>query len=332
MLNWLVIGVGDITTRRVIPAIVAEPRSRLYGILTRNPAKAEAYESSGAKVFVDLAAALADGATDAVYVASPVFLHAPQTLPSLSAGKHVLCEKPMAMNYDQAMAMVGAAGACGRTLGVAYYRRTYPKVNRARQLLGQGAIGAPVIAYSSCHQWFTAEDGRRAWVLRPDQAGGGPLYDIGSHRLDLLNYFFGEPRRAAGQLSNAVHRFAVEDNATVMVEYAGGVRGIVDVRWHSRVVRDEFRIIGTDGEMDLTPLNGPDLVYPGGREQWPAHANLHYPCVKNFVDAVLDGALLLSSGTGAAWTDWVTHQVAAGLVSPVSEDGSGGRIYPYDFD
>ncbi len=314
-LNWLVIGVGDITTRRVIPAILAEPRSHLYGILTRHPAKAEPYKTCGAygaKVFLDLDTALGDDALDAVYVASPVFLHAPQTMQSLGAGKHVLCEKPMAMNYDQATAMVGAAGATGRTLGVAYYRRTYPKVNRARQLLAQEAIGQPVLAYISCHTWFTAEDGKRAWLLHPDQAGGGPLYDIGSHRLDLLNYFFSEPQRADGQISKAVHGADVEDNATVLVEYASGVRGIVDVRWHSRVFRDEFRIIGTDGEMDLTPLNGPDLVHPGGREQWPAPANFHYPCVENFVNAVLDGAPLLSSGASAAWTDWVTQKVVSG--------------------
>ena len=107
-LNWLVIGIGDITTKRVIPAILAQSRSRLYGILTRHPAKAEPYKNSGAqgaKVFLALDAALADRAIDAVYVASPVFLHAPQTMQSLGAGRHVLCEKPMAMNYREAMAM-----------------------------------------------------------------------------------------------------------------------------------------------------------------------------------------------------------------------------------
>jgi predicted dehydrogenase len=169
-------------------------------------------------------------------------------------------------------------------------------------------IGKPVLAYASCHSWFAAEDGRRAWLLDPAQAGGGALYDVGSHRIDLLNYFFGEPRAACGRLSSAVHQGRVEDNATVMVEYRTGVRGIVDVRWHSRVARDEFRIVGTEGEMNLTPLNGPELLYPGGCEQLPAHANLHYPCVANFVDAALDGAPLLSSGSGAAWTDWVTQK------------------------
>jgi len=94
----------------------------------------------------------------------------------------------------------------------------------------------------------------------------------------------------------------------VMVEYESGVRGIVDVRWHSKIGRDECRIRGTDGEIEMSPLNGPDLIYPGGRETLPPHANLHYPMIENFVDAVEGKAPLLSSGATAYWTDWVTEQ------------------------
>jgi predicted dehydrogenase len=144
--------------------------------------------------------------------------------------------------------------------------------------------------------------------LDPLQAGGGPLYDIGSHRIDLLNYIFGTPREVRACLSNAVHRIPVEDSATVLIQYPGGLHGIVDVRWNSEIIRDQFQIVGTEGEIDLTPLNGPDLVSPRGREHLPAHPNIHYPCIKNFVDAVLDGRLLLSSGATAIWTDWVTEK------------------------
>jgi len=309
MLNWVVIGIGDITTKRVIPAIQAEARSRLYGIVTRDPAKAEAYKT---RVWTALDDALGDAAVHAVYVASPVFLHAPQTIAALRAGKHVLCEKPMAMNEAEARSMLRAAEESGRTLGVAYYRRTYPKVKRAKELLAAGAIGKPVLAELTSHAWFDGRHGSGDWLVNPEQAGGGPLFDIASHRIDLLNFFFGQPLRATGHLSNAVHSFAVEDNATVMIEYAGGVRGIVDVRWHSKVKRDECRIRGTDGEMELTPLNGPELVYPGGREQLPPHANLHYPMVENFVDAVLNAVPLLASGESSIWTDWVTERARRG--------------------
>ena len=109
-------------------------------------------------------------------------------------------------------------------------------------------------------------------------------------------------------VSNAVHPGRVEDSATLLIEYKSSVRGIVDVRWHSRVPRDEFRIIGTEGELDLTPLNGPWLVSPAGCEELPTDANVHFPCVKNFVASVLDGKPLLSSGETALWTDWVTQK------------------------
>jgi predicted dehydrogenase len=308
MLNWLVIGVGDITSKRVLPAILAEERSRLVGIVTRDPAKAAPYRIPA---YTTLEAALRESEAEAVYVASPVFLHAPQSIAALETGRHVLCEKPMAMNLAEAERMVAAGRASGRAFGVAYYRRAYPKVHRAMELIRQGAIGQPVLAWATCHGGLVTTDSQRAWLLDPAKAGGGPLYDIASHRIDLLNFLFGEPARAAGQLSNAIHPLAVEDSATVMIEYKNKVRAIVDVRWHSRIERDEFRIIGTEGEMDLTPLNGPALVYPSGRESLPAHSNVHLPCVRNFVDAVLDGASLLSSGDTALWTDWVTAEAVA---------------------
>ena len=304
MLNWIVIGVGDITIRRVIPAIQAEPRSALHGIVTRDASKAARY---GVRTWGSLEEALTDPAVDAVYVATPVFLHAPQTIQSLRAGKHVICEKPMAMNEAEARRMVEAAEESSRLFGVAYYRRCYPKVQRARQLLQEGAIGKPVVAELTNHMWFDGS-GSRGWLVDPAKAGGGPLFDIASHRIDVLNFWFGKPVRITAQLSNVVHHYPVEDNATLMIEYESGVRGIVDVRWHSKIIRDECRIRGTDGEMEMSPLNGPDLTWPGGRENLPAHANLHYPMIENFVDAVEGKKELLASGASSYWTDWVTEQ------------------------
>ncbi len=305
MLNWIVIGIGDITKRRVIPAIQAEARSTLYGIVTRDPAKAAAY--LGVRLWSTLEQALADPAVHAVYVATPVFLHAPQTMASLKSGKHVICEKPMAMNETEAREMVRAADDSGKKLGIAYYRRCYPKIQKAKQLIDEGVIGKPVIAELTNHMWFDGS-GNRGWLFDPVKAGGGPLFDIASHRIDVLNYLFGTPLRVKAQLSNVVHHYPVEDNATVMIEYESGVRGVVDVRWHSKINRDECRIRGTEGEIEMSPLNGPDLLYPGGSENLPVHPNLHFPMIENFVDAVLDGKPLLSSGASAYFTDWVTGQ------------------------
>jgi 1,5-anhydro-D-fructose reductase (1,5-anhydro-D-mannitol-forming) len=308
MLNWIVVGIGDISIRRVIPAIQAESRSSLYGLVTSNPAKAAPYHDH-ARVWTSLEAALKDPAVEAVYIATPVFLHAPQTIAALRADKHVLCEKPMAMNEAEAYSMLHASEQTGKTLGIAYYRRTYPKVQRAKELLKRGAIGKPVLAELTCHSWFDGKDRERRWLIDPEKAGGGPLYDIASHRIDVLNFFFGQPQRVSGHLSNAVHHYAVEDNATVMIDYERGIRGLVDVRWHSKVKRDECRIRGSEGEMDLSPLNGPRLIYSGGVENLPPHENLHYPLIENFVDAVTGQGSLLASGASSFWTDWVTERV-----------------------
>jgi 1,5-anhydro-D-fructose reductase (1,5-anhydro-D-mannitol-forming) len=304
LLNWIVIGIGDITIRRVIPAIQSEPRSRLYGFVTRDPAKAKPYD---ARVFATLDAALADPEVHAVYVGTPVFLHAPQTIQSLRAGRHVLCEKPMAMNEAEARLMVRTAEETGKTFGVAYYRRCYPKVQRAKELLAAGVIGKPVFAELTNHMDFDGS-GNRGWLFDPIKSGGGPLFDIASHRIDVLNFLFGQPQRVIAQVSNVVYHYAVEDNATAMIEYESGVRGVVDVRWHSKVNRDECRIRGTDGEMEMSPLNGPDLIYPGGRESLPVHSNVHLPTIANFVDAVEGKGALLASGASSYWTDWVTEQ------------------------
>jgi hypothetical protein len=83
---------------------------------------------------------------------------------------------------------------------------------------------------------------------------------------------------------------------------------MVDVRWHSHVPRDEFRIRGTEGEIDLTPLNSGRVLWPGAEECLPPHANLHYPCVENFVSHVLDGTALRATGiTSLATAEIVEH-------------------------
>jgi predicted dehydrogenase len=127
-----------------------------------------------------------------------------------------------------------------------------------------------------------------------------------------MNFLFGRPERAAGLRSNAVHEMGVEDSATVVVGYGGGVHGVVDVRWNSRVARDQFRVIGMDGEIVLDPTNGPELSVNGLVEMLPKHENVHYPLVENFVRAVLDGAALACPIGEAIWTDWVTEQVMKG--------------------
>jgi len=305
--NWVVAGIGDIARRRVLPAILAERRSALYGLVTRDHAKAQDYP--GAKAWSTIEEAVEDSAVDAVYIALPLAMHADAAIAALRAGKHVLCEKPMAMSDAQAATMVAEAQANGRLLGVSYYRRLYPKLMRAKELIAEGAIGQPLLAEANCHSQLPSAE--RGWLFDPAMAGGGPLYDIASHRIDAMHFLFGKAERACGVLSNAVHRTDVEDSATVVMKFQGGVHGVVDVRWNSRAARDQFRVIGTEGELGLDPLNGPELRVDGRVEMLPTHANVHYPLVANFVDALVSNVpgTIVCPGEQGRWVDWTIEQV-----------------------
>ena len=140
-------------------------------------------------------------------------------------------------------------------------------------------------------------DASRAWLLDPPLAGAGPLYDVACHRIDVMNYLFGTPKTAVGLVSNVLHSTKVEDSASVLIDYESGPRGIVDVRWNSRVTRDQFRIIGTDGEIDLSPLSE------------GAHDNVHYPLFENFVSAILGEEPLLCPIEESLKTDKVLSAI-----------------------
>ncbi len=117
-------------------------------------------------------------------------LHAEQTIACLKAGKHVLCEKPTAMNFAQAETMVAAAKESGRLLGVSYFRRLFPKLIRAKELIAEGAMGQPVLAEANCHSGWRVRSGGgcgiRRWRVE------GRCMTLGSHRIDAMNFLFGQ--------------------------------------------------------------------------------------------------------------------------------------------
>jgi predicted dehydrogenase len=188
--NWLVIGIGDITRKRVIPAILAEPRSRLHAVLTRDPRKAEAYP--GVEAFTELSQALSDPAIEAVYVASPVALHAEQTIACLRAGKHVLCEKPMATSVADSMAMIKACKEANKKLMIAYRCHYEPTNLRAMQLIREGKLGK-IQAIESANG-FRERAGE--WRLDRKLAGGGAFDGYGGVLAECLPVSYG---RGAGR-------------------------------------------------------------------------------------------------------------------------------------
>ena len=143
MLGWGVLGCGDITDKRGAPAIVAQADSRLVTFHSRTAALAEdfARRHGAPRWTTDRAELLADPEVTAVYVATEHHRHCEDVLAAAEAGKHVLCEKPMANSVAECRRMIDACRASGVALQVAYYRRYYPRMVRMRELLQAGAIG-----------------------------------------------------------------------------------------------------------------------------------------------------------------------------------------------
>jgi predicted dehydrogenase len=295
VVRWGLVGAGDIAERRVAPALVAAKRSELVAVSRRQPQLAAAFaQRFGARRWhADWRDLVRDDEIDAVYVAAPVHLHAPITIAAAEAGKHVLCEKPMALSVEECDRMIRGADAAGVQLGIAYYRHLYPLVQRVMGLLTDGAIGAPAIAQLDAFERFDPPPGHpRAWLLDPAVSGGGPMFDFGCHRIEVLLSLFGEVADVRALRGNVLFDRPVEDTAIAALRFSPGPLATVTVTHAAAEPRDTLDVFGSEGSIHVARLNGPELrVVRGGEqivEQHPLPDNVHLPLIQQFVDAVLD--------------------------------------------
>jgi len=292
-IRWAIVGCGDIARKRVAPAINTDENSSLEMVIRRDAGKVKRFaeEFGSRKYATDISEALRDEEVDAVYIATPVNLHMEQTVASAEAGKHVLCEKPMAMNADECRRMISAARQNGVTLGVAYYRRFYPKVERVKALLDSGELGRIVLVSINLRGWYNpAPDDPKRWRIFKDVGGGGPLMDVGSHRLDLLVYFFGLPERVTARCRTLVHDWDVEDSVSLLMELKNGASAVAQVLWSTKAGANSMEIIGERGGIALNPVDAPELkITINGRtsvEHIPLPENAHLPLIRDFALAI----------------------------------------------
>jgi predicted dehydrogenase len=296
MFRWGLLGAGDIVHKRVAAALRDAAGSQLLAVAR---ARADLLESFAASVgapqaYVRWQDLLADPDIDGVYIATPVHLHAEQTVAAAEAGKHVLCEKPMAMNVAECDRMIAACRERGLTLSVAYYRHFYPVISRIRHILATGEIGAPVLVQINAFERFNpGPDHPRHWFVRAAESGGGPMFDFGCHRLEVLVHLFGAVRQVKGAVASIVFDREVEDTAAACLQFEGGPLAMLAVSHAVSEPRDTLDIFGSAGSLHVSNLNAGDLhvmTAEGERlEPHPPAANLHAPLVSDFVDAIGTG-------------------------------------------
>jgi predicted dehydrogenase len=292
--GWGLVGCGDIAAKRVAAALGQARGSALVSVARGRAAlAAEFAERHGARRWhADWRDVLKDAEVDAVYLATPVRLHAEQAIAAAEAGKHVLCEKPMALQPADCERMIAAARAHGVRLGVAYYRHHYPVIARLRQLLESGEIGEPVLAQAQAFESFDlGPDHPRAWLMRRSESGGGPMADFGCHRIEVLLDLLGPAAEVHGFPDNVRYKQReVEDTCVAHIRFRNGAVGVVAVTHATRESRDALEILGTRGSLHVSVLNrgGLRIVTAAGTrdEHHPPHPNLHQPLVEDFVASI----------------------------------------------
>lgn len=306
--GWGLIGAGDIAAKRVAAALQEAPDSSLVAVARRRPELVEEFARrfGASRWYTDWTELLQDPEVDAVYVATPVDLHARITLAAAEAGKHVLCEKPMAMNVAECDRMIDACQRHGVLLGIAYYRHLYPVVQRIAELLAEGAIGRPVVAQLNAFERFDPPAGHpRAWLLDPGSSGGGPMFDFGCHRIEILLNLLGRAEETVGTLTNALFSRPVEDSGAAVLRFESGAIGMVTVSHAASEPQDTLQIFGSEGSIHVPLLNAGEMTLVRGDERvverHPPHPNLHLPLVAQFVEAIrTGGAPAVDGGAGRA--------------------------------
>ncbi len=292
--RWGLIGCGDIAEKRVAPALRDSPGSVLAAVARARADRAAEFAARhrASRWHTDWRELVRDPGIDAVYVATPVGCHAEQAVAAAEAGKHVLCEKPMALTVAECERMRAAARQHGVRLGIAYYRHHYPVVRRLRSLLASGEIGRPVLAQVQAFERFDPPAGHpRAWLLDKAQSGGGPMADFGCHRLQILLDLLGPLAEAHGFPTRVAFREReVEDTCVAHLRFQSGAEAVLSVTHAALESRDTLELFGTEGSAHVAPLNQGALkivTAVGVREEaHPPHANLHQPLVEDFVAAV----------------------------------------------
>ncbi len=271
--NVAVIGLG--IGRHHLAGFAAHPDATVAAICDIDAGRlaevAEEYDLDEDRCFPSTEALLASAETlelDAVCVALPNRLHAPVTIEALRAGLHVLCEKPLATTAKDAAPMIEEAKASGRTLGLNLSFRFRPESRALKDLVDAGRLGK---VYYARTRWMRERGlpGFGGWFGQEDQSGGGPVIDLGVHRLDLAMWLMGRPEPVS--VSAATYdllgsRFAkeqgkdfdVEDFGVAFVRFDGGASLVLEASWagHSGKREDQFtEILGTEGGIVQRNLN-----------------------------------------------------------------------------
>jgi predicted dehydrogenase len=304
VVRWGVLSPARIGTEKVIPAIQGAERCEVVALASRDAARAEA---AAARLgiprthgsYEDL---LADPGIDAVYVPLPNHLHAEWSIAAARAGKHVLCEKPLALNVTQAEAMIAAAEEAGVRLMEAFMYRLHPSWVAVRETVASGRIGE----LRAVQSWFSYFNDDPANIRNIVEVGGGSLYDVGCYCVNLSRMLIGEEPSGVRASIRRDPVGGTDVFTSVVLDFPGG--GLASFTCSTRAEPDQrVHIYGTEGRISVgIPFNIPpdhptevSVTAGGDPPVAPATEVLTFPArdqytvqAEAFAASILDGTPL----------------------------------------
>lgn len=263
-LGWAVVGCGQVAWDCVIPALQGASNARLVALCDANAEALMRMPADGVNRYTALGSVLADKDVQAIYIATPTPLHAAMTEACAAAGKHVLCEQPMAVMPRDALRMVSACQRAGVHYATAFTWRHHAAHRRLRTLVKEGALGTITQARVHDARWLPEDGAPAPWRIDPEQAGGGALMSLAPHGLDLLEVVLGDEWASLMALTQRrVHSYAVDDGAILMGQFKSGTLGVLQVAYNcpDTYPRSTLELLGTKARALASRTLGP---MPGG--------------------------------------------------------------------
>jgi UDP-N-acetylglucosamine 3-dehydrogenase len=236
LLKVAVIGCGSIAKHRHLPEFHHHKQVEIVAVCDIVEERAEAMAAQyGAKAYTDYQEVVRLDEVDAISVSLPNYLHAPVSIAALNAGKHVLCEKPMATSKEEAAAMIAAAKANDKKLMIGHNQRFVASHQKAKEIIESGKLGKiysfkTTFGHPGPEGWSV--DGADSWFFNKEKAFIGAMGDLGVHKADLMRYLLGEFSEVGAFIeTNAKQNTEVDDNAVCILRTESGIIGTLAASW-----------------------------------------------------------------------------------------------------
>ncbi len=237
----------------------------------------------------DLEKVLSSSDVDAVLINAPTTQHTPLLLAAAQHKKHIFTEKALTVSTADADAVVKAVRESGVQFVISLPSRTRPETLFIKSILDQGMLGkitlmrARIAHQAALDHWF--HDGS-AWFGDPALAGGGALFDLGCHTVDVMRWFLGEPVSVIAKAQNFSGAYPIDDNTVAVIEFKSGALGILDVSWVHRAGPNPMEIYGTEGYIGRSLSSSSDILINSQKAQIAGIAGNSYVIPTKLPDAL----------------------------------------------